>query len=84
MAKNRKTKKSVKAASIGKVTIPDEAVFYIVSHYLQGKNKEGELPIVVGISTQTVIDIMHLFVDWAVRNGYVKDGVLTLGGHKID
>jgi len=61
------------------IMVPDEAIYYVVSHYLQGKNKEGFEPVVIGISTGTVENILQLFVDWAGRNGYVKDGVLTIG-----
>lgn len=61
------------------IIVPDEAVYYVVSRYLEGKNKEGFEPVVIGISTGTVESILQLFVDWAGRNGHVKDGVLTIG-----
>lgn len=66
------------------LTIPDEALYYVVSHYLQGKNIEGREPIVLGIPTQTVEDVLRLFVDWAAQNGYVKNGVMTIGEHRIN
>ena len=66
------------------IIIPDEAIYYIVSRYLQGRNKEGDVPVVVGISTNTVEDVLQLFIDWAAQSGYIKDGMLTIGGHKID
>lgn len=66
------------------LVIPDEALYYVVSHYLQGKNTEGSVPVVVGISTQTVEDVLRLFVDWAARNGYIKNGIMTIGGRKVD
>ena len=65
------------------VIIPDEALNYIVSHYLRAKNKE-DMPIVVGISLDTVEAVLQLLIDWSAANGYVKDGVLTIGGYKID
>ena len=65
------------------LTIPDAAIYYVVNRFLQGKNKEGG-PIVVGISTNTVKDVLGLFIDWAAHNGYVKDGIMTVGGHKVD
>lgn len=65
------------------VLIPDEALSYIVSHYLQEKNKDG-MPIVIGISPHAVEAVLQLLIDWSAANGYVKNGILTLGGHKID
>ena len=65
------------------VTIPDECIYYIMSRYLHGKNKEGEAPVVIGIPTHVVEDVLQLFIDWAEKNGYVRDGILTIGGHKI-
>jgi hypothetical protein len=63
--------------------VPDEAISYIISRYLQGKNTEGGVPVVTGISTQAVREVLRLFVQWAGRNDYIKDGILTMGGHKI-
>jgi hypothetical protein len=60
------------------VSIPDEAVYYIVSNYLQNQTTPG-IPVVVGISTQTVEDILQLLVDWSARSGHIKDGVINIG-----
>lgn len=65
------------------VLIPDEALSYIVSHFLEEKNKDG-MPIVIGISQHTVEAVIQLLIDWSAANGYVRNGVLTLGGYKID
>jgi hypothetical protein len=59
--------------------VPDEAIYYIVSHYLQGKAAAEGVPAVIGISTQTVEDVLQLFIDWAARNNHIEDGVLTIG-----
>jgi hypothetical protein len=59
--------------------IPDDAIYYIVSHYLQGKASQEEVAAVIGISTQTVEDVLQLFIDWAARNNHIKDGVMTIG-----
>lgn len=63
--------------------IPDEAISYVISNYLQKKSMEGNSPIVVGISTHVVQDVLSIFVSWAGKNGYIKDGILIIGGHKI-
>lgn len=60
------------------VSIPDEAIYYIVGNYLQKKYTAG-VPAVVGISTQTVEDVLQLLVDWSALNGYVRDGVISIG-----
>jgi hypothetical protein len=60
------------------VTIPDEAIYYIVNNYLQNRNATG-VPVVLGVSTQTVEDILQLLVDWAARTGHIKDGVISIG-----
>jgi hypothetical protein len=69
--------------NIEEVIIPDEAIYYIVGRYLQDRNEEGLSPVVVGVSTHTVEKILQLFVDWAHTNNYIKNGILTVGGHKI-
>lgn len=63
---------------VTEVTIPDEAIYYIVNNYLQNRSSTG-VPVVLGISTQTVEDILQLLVDWAARSGHVKDGVISIG-----
>ena len=65
------------------VIVPDEALKYIVANFLQEKNNDG-MPIVIGVSHHTVETVLQLLIDWAMLNGYVKDGILTIGGHKID
>lgn len=65
------------------IIIPDEAISYIMGRYLQGKNIDGSAPIIVGIPTTVVEDILQLFIDWANSNGYVKNGIMTIGGHKV-
>jgi len=65
------------------VIVPDEALNYIVTHFLQEKNS-SDMPIVIGVSSHTVEAILQLLIDWAAGNGYVKNGIMTLGGHKID
>ena len=86
MARKSKTKKKKFEANEGnwatgdvtEVSIPDEAIYYIVSNYLQNKTTPG-IPVVVGISTQTVEDILQLLIDWSARSGYIKDGVISIG-----
>ena len=60
------------------VSIPDDAIYYIVGNYLQKKYTAG-VPVVVGISTQTVEDVLQLLVDWSALNGHVQDGVISIG-----
>jgi hypothetical protein len=60
------------------VQIPDDAIRYIVSHYLQHKSVPG-VPVVVGISIQTVEDILQLLIDWAAVSGNIEDGVVKIG-----
>lgn len=60
------------------VEIPDEALTYIVANFLRQKNKDG-MPVVIGVSSHTVEAVLQLLVDWAMLNGYVKDGVMVLG-----
>lgn len=60
------------------VSIPDDAIYYIVGNYLQKKYTAG-VPVVVGISTQTVEDILQLLIDWSALNGHVQDGVISIG-----
>jgi len=67
----------------GELIVPDDAITFIVSRFLQGKNVEGGVPVVTGISTQAVEEVLRLFVLWAGDNSYIKDGILVLGGHKI-
>ena len=84
MARSKKTrtitaqKKQFSTDETQEVIIPDDALRYIVSHYIQEKNK-GDMPVVIGISSSTVEAVLQLLVDWAAASGYVKDGVLTLG-----
>lgn len=89
MAKRKKsTKFEVKNGQLvpegsQEVMIPDEALDYIVTHFLRESNKEG-MPVVIGVSSHTVESVLQLLVDWAAASGYVRDGIMTLGGHKID
>jgi len=63
---------------VTEVSIPDEAIYYIVNNYLQNKSITG-VPVVLGVSTQTVEEIFQLLVDWAARSGHIKDGVINIG-----
>lgn len=67
-----------------KVVIPDEAIYYIVSNYLQEKTKTTGVSVLVGISTEAVQEVLRLFVDWAGMRGLVKDGVLTLDNTHLE
>lgn len=58
--------------------IPDEAIQYIVSRYLTNRNSDG-LPLTSGINPDAVESVLELFVEWAGKNGYVKDGQLVIG-----
>ena len=80
MAKNKSKKEPVEVPS-GKqvVTIPDEAIYYIVSNFLQEKTKVSGLSVLVGVPADTVEQVLRLFVEWSARMGYVRDGVLTVG-----
>lgn len=64
--------------------IPDEAIHYVVSNFLQGKTVKGGAPVIIGVTTSDVENVLQLFVNWADRNGYIKGGILTIGGYKID
>lgn len=66
------------------ITIPDEAIYYIVSNYMQQKTNVSGISVLLGISAETVENVLQLFIDWASLHGYTKNGVLTIGGHKID
>ena len=83
----RKSKKKVEVPlKMGqqKVTIDDEAIYYIVNNYLQEKTKTSGLSVLVGISSETVEDVLRLFIDWAALRGYIEDGVLTIGEEEVD
>lgn len=64
------------------IEIPDEAINYIVSHYLTQKNTDTGA-VVVGISGEATRDILNLFLKWAEQNNFVKDGILIMGGKPI-
>jgi hypothetical protein len=64
------------------VDIPDEAITYIVNKYIANKTVEG-VPLVVGVSTDDVETVLGLFIEWAAGRGYVKDGILFVGGNPI-
>ncbi len=64
------------------VEIPDEVITYIVSRYLRRRSTDG-VPLVVGISSDDVETVLALFIEWAASKGYIKDGVLFLGGTPI-
>jgi hypothetical protein len=81
-SKASKSRKKVTGVT-EEIIIPDQAVDFIVSRYLQERNKD-DLPVVTGISTDTVETVLQLFLDWAGKRNYIKNGVLTLGGHPID
>lgn len=80
-----KSKKSSKPVTDGKqkLTVPDDAIYYVVSNFLEKKTKTSGVPVLIGISTQTVEEVIGLFVDWAAANGYVRDGIMTIGGEKV-
>ena len=59
--------------------IPDSAIYYIVSHYLQGKVNAQDVPGAIGISSQTVEDVLQLLIAWDARNDHIKAGVMTIG-----
>lgn len=87
MSKNKSkklesSKGSLSSSGVQEVIIPDEALTYIISNFLQEKNK-GDSPVVIGVSSSTVETVLQLFIDWAAKNGYVKGGIMTIGGHKI-
>jgi len=77
MAKKKK-KKEVPSGS-QKITIPDEAIYYIVSNFLREKMKTPGLSVLVGVPAETVEQVLQLFIDWSALQGRVKDGVLTIG-----
>lgn len=85
MAKKTKNKKFVAregnwAPEVpNEIEVPAEAIYYIVSHYLQGKAESEGVPGVIGISTQTVEDVLQLLIDWAAKNNHIEDGVMTIG-----
>lgn len=62
--------------------VPDEAISFIVSRYLNKKSVEG-VPLVVGISTSDVETVLALFFEWAANKNYIKDGILILGGTPV-
>ena len=64
--------------------IPNEAIRYVVNNFLQEKAASNKTPVIVGISTADVESVLQLFVNWAAKNGYIKNGILTIGGYKID
>jgi hypothetical protein len=78
------TNKKTKGVDSQVVTIPDEAIAYIVNAYLEEKTKTSGVNVVVGISTDSVIQVMGHFLNWAAMNNYVKDGMLIIGGTKVD
>jgi hypothetical protein len=59
------------------LSIPDDAITFIVSHYIRRKASDGS-PIVVGISSDTVEGVLGLFFDWAASKDYIKDGKLVI------
>lgn len=70
---------NVVGAATVTVDIPDEAITYIVNKYVSNKSTEG-VPLVIGISTDDVETVLGLFLEWAAGKGYVKEGVLFVGG----
>ena len=83
MSKKSKSKKFVAKSQpweeeATQVIIPDEAVYHIVSNYLQIKRTTG-VSVLTGVSTQTVEDILQLLVNWGAEAGKIKQGVLHLG-----
>ena len=65
-----------------KVTIPDDAIYYIVNQYLMFKQGEGS-QVVKGLSPEDVEAVLHIFIDWADKKGYVKNNTLIMGGTPI-
>ena len=51
------------------MSVPDSAINYIVNNFLLAGRKEG-VPIVVGISPQTVETVLELFFHWAEQSGF--------------
>ena len=67
----------------GSLIIPDEALYFIVSRYLENKNEAGSEAVVVGIKPDTVEEVVRLFVEWASLNGYINNNMLVIGVEKI-
>ncbi len=67
-----------------RLTLPDEAIYYVVSNYLQRRTKTSGVSVIVGVSTETVEEILRHFVDWAALHGHIKEGVLTIGGEVLE
>jgi len=78
MPKKKKAKNTPTGEQV--LTLPDEAIYYVVSNYLERRTKTSGVSVIVGVSTETVEEILRLFVDWAALRGHVKKGTLTIGG----
>lgn len=85
VARSAKSKKKTKVVPEGtqEIHIPDAAITYIVSRYLRDKGVEG-VPVVTGIPSDAVEDVLRLFLEWATANGYVRDNMLVIGGLPVD
>ena len=58
--------------------LPDDAIRFIVSSYVEQRTSTSGVPVLVGIPPATVEEVLGLFLNWAGRKGHLKDGVLTL------
>ena len=63
--------------SIKELNIPDEAISYIVTNYLKKKSVES-VSLTVGIPSNTVEDVLTLFLQWADKKSLVEDSTLTI------
>lgn len=81
--KNKKIYTPPNVDRVESLTMPDEVIDYVVSHFLQKRQTDGVV-VSVGISAETVETVLQLFVDWAALNGYVNNNVMVIGGSKVD
>lgn len=63
--------------SITELNIPDEAIIYIVTNYLNKKSVES-VSLTVGIPSSTVEDVLSLFFQWANKKSLIEEGILTI------
>ncbi len=65
------------------IYLPDEAIRYIMNGYLLKRHTEG-VPVVLGISQETVEAVLQLFIDWSVTNKHLNEGVLNFNSITTD
>lgn len=76
MAKKRSKKKEQRDPNV--FVLPDEALSFIVSKYVERRANTSGVPVLVGIPPKTVEEVLRLFLEWANARGHLKDGTLTL------